>query len=149
MAHVWFVGFLLAAASAFALLEIQIEGTEGWARSLPTWRYESRWTRALFGARAITGYHVWVHVFVLLMVHLPFALSLVAFSWRIEARLFAFWLLLWVVEDYLWFVLNPAWGWRSFRRERIWWHAGSWWGFMPRDYWLAVPIGLALYVASW
>lgn len=149
MTHILFVLYLLAASAAFALLEIQIEGSEGWARSLPTWRWENPFTRRLFGARAMTGYHLWVHVFVLLMLHLPFALTMVPFAWRLEARLIAFWLLLWVVEDFLWFVFNPAWGIRSFRRDRIWWHAPNWWGFMPRDYWLAIPAAVVLYVLSW
>lgn len=148
MAHIAFVLFLLATSAAFALLEIQIEGDAGWAASLPTWRYERPWTRALFGARAITGYHLWVHVVVLLLLHLPFAIG-VPFAWAVEARIVAFWLLFWVLEDFLWFVFNPKWGLRSFRRERIWWHAPNWWLFMPRDYWIFVPLGVVLYVWSY
>ena len=148
MVHFNFLLFLLATSTAFAFLEIQIEGEDGWARSLPTWRYESRWTRALFGARAVTGYHLWVHAFVLLMLHLPYGLGVAAFSWQLEARLAAFWLLFWVLEDFLWFVFNPGWGLRGFRPERIWWHAPNWWGFMPRDYWLALPLAAVLYAMS-
>jgi hypothetical protein len=58
-------------------------------------------------------------------------------------------LLFWVLEDFLWFVLNPAFGLRRFRRDAIWWHAESWWGFMPRDYWIFTPIAVALFAASW
>src|SRR5687767_7516310 len=97
---------LLACASAFALLEIQIEGTSGWASGLPTWRLENRWTRLFLGSRVLSGYHLYVHVFVLLMLHLPYALYLVPFSWASELRLVAFLILFWILEDFLWFVLN-------------------------------------------
>ena len=60
-----------------------------------------------------------------------------------------FMILFWIVEDFLWFVFNPAYGIRRFRREDIWWHAQSWWWFMPRDYWLTLPMGVLLYVLSW
>lgn len=139
---------MVAAAALFALLEIQIEGTEGWARSLPTWRVENRWTRRLLGARAITGYHLYVHLFLLLVLHLPFLLHLVAFTWAAEARVVAFWCLFWVLEDFLWFVFNPAYGVRAFTPEKAWWHAPNWWWFMPRDYWIFIPVGLWLYVVS-
>jgi hypothetical protein len=146
--HLLFGGYVAAVSVVFALLEIQIEGREGWALNLPTWRIETRWTRWLLGARAVTGYHVYVHLFVLLMAHAPFALGLTPFTWAAELKIIAFLLLFWVVEDFLWFVLNPAFGVRGFRRERVWWHAKTWWGFMPRDYWIFTPLGVALYILS-
>jgi hypothetical protein len=149
LAHFLFVVALVAIAAAFARLEIEIEGREGWAAALPTWRIENRWTRWLLGSRPITGYHVWVHVFVLLFLHLPYAASLVRPSWATEFRLLAFLVLFWILEDFLWFVLNPAYGLARFRQEHVWWYARSWWGFFPREYWLFLPIGIALYIASW
>lgn len=147
--HLSFTAALLAAAAVFAKLEIEIEGEAGWAEALPTWRIENRWTRLLLGARAVTGYHVFVHLFVLILVHLPYALALVRPSLAAELRILAFTILFWILEDFLWFVLNPAWGLRRFRREEIPWHADTWWGFMPRDYWIFGPIGVAFYVLSW
>jgi hypothetical protein len=144
-----FITFLVAAATVFALLEIQIEGAAGWARSLPTWRIDNRWTRWLFGARAVTGYHVYFQLFLFVVLHLPYGLGLVPPSVGAELRIVAFLLLFWVVEDFLWFVFNPAFGIRGFRRERIPWHAETWWWFMPRDYWIFVPAAIGAYVASW
>lgn len=148
MSHVLFAVALLALAGAFAQLEIEIEGQEGWAAALPTWRLENRWTRLFLGSRALTGYHLWVHVFILLVLHLPFALSLIPPSWAAELRIVAFLVLFWILEDFLWFVLNPAYGLGRFTREDARWHAPSWWGFMPREYWIFTPVGVALYVAS-
>jgi|SRR5688572_6335359 len=144
-----FAGYLVTVSAVFALLEIQIEGAEGWARQLPTWRIQTPLTTKLLGARAITGYHVYIHVFVFLLAHLPFALRLIPFAWGGELRILAFLVLFWILEDFLWFVFNPAYGVSGFKRERVWWHAQSWWGFMPRDYWLFTPIGIGLYLLSY
>jgi hypothetical protein len=147
--HLTYLAALLALSAAFAQLEIEIEGSAGWASGLPTWRVENRWTRRLLGARALTGYHLFIHIVVFILAHLPFALALVPFSWGLELRILSFLVLFWLVEDYLWFVLNPAFGWRRFRRELIWWHAPNWWWIMPRDYWLFGPLGVLLYILSW
>ena len=138
--------FLLATSWLFALVEIHIEGTDGWAAKLPTWRVQNRWTRLVYGSKPLTGYHLYVQLFVLVMSHAPLLLG--APSWRMEARVLAFFILFWIVEDFLWFVLNPAFGLRRFRKEHIWWHAPSWWWIMPRDYWIFLPIGVVLYAAS-
>ena len=148
MSHIVFVLFLSAAATAFALLEIQIEGAAGWAAGLPTWRRDNRWTRALLGGRPLTGYHLYCHVFVLTAVHLPFGLGLATWTPRGEARAVAFLILFWILEDFLWFVLNPRYGVRGFRKERAAWHASAWWWIMPREYWIFLPVSVALYLWS-
>jgi hypothetical protein len=147
--HFAFVAFLAAAAAVFALLEIQIEGSSGWASALPTWRMQNRWTRLVMGSRALTGYHLYVHLFVLLLLHLPFALGLAAPTLAAEARILAFLVLFWILEDFLWFVFNPEFGVRRFTREHAWWHAPAWWWIMPREYWVFTPVGVALYLWSW
>ena len=148
MSDALFAAGVLATAAVFALLEIQIEGSAGWASNLPTWRWENRWTRLLVGARAVTGYHLYVHLFVLLMAHSAFLAGIAEPSWRGEGRIIAFLVFFWVAEDYLWFVFNPAFGARRFRREHVWWHAPTWWWIMPRDYWIFLPLGAWLYVWS-
>ena len=149
MIHLAFVIALLAAAGSFALLEIQIEGASGWAKDLPTWKVENRLTRLIFGNRPMTGYHFYVHVFFLVVLHLPYAFGFVPLSLDAELRIAAFWIAFWIVEDYLWFVFNPAFGVSRFRREYIWWHAPSWWWIMPREYWIGAPLAVVLYILSW
>ena len=54
------------------MTEIQIEGPNGWATSLPTWRIEHHPLLDIFwGGRAMTGYHAWFFSFILLVFHLP------------------------------------------------------------------------------
>lgn len=149
LGHILFFAFLLAAAWLFALLEIHIEGEAGWATSLPTWRWQNRLSRWLLGAREITGYHLYAHLFVALLSHLPYALGFVQPTLAAELRILAFLALFWILEDFLWFVINPGFGLSGFRRDRVPWHADTWWGIMPRDYWIFIPVGIGLYALSW
>ncbi|MDT8436249.1 MAG: hypothetical protein RRA92_05780 [Gemmatimonadota bacterium] len=139
-----FCAALLLAAWLFARLEIEIEGSEGWAASLPTWRKEVPWLAWLFGSRPLTGYHLYAFLFIAVAVHVPFAVIPAAWSAAAELQVLGFLVLFWVLEDFLWFVLNPAFGLRAFRPSRAWWHADGWLGPLPRPYWIFVPIGIAL-----
>jgi hypothetical protein len=145
MTTILFFSFLFVLAALFALAEIQIEGPQGWAANLPTWRVKNRWTRLLYGAKPLTGYHLYLQLFLLVAVHLPFGMGLTPFTWRGEASALSFFILFWVLEDFLWFVFNPAFGLRRFKPEHIWWHAPGWIWIMPRDYWIFLPVGLFLY----
>lgn len=117
----------------FANVEIQIEGAAGWAAGLPTWRIESHWLLDIFwGGRPMTGYHAWVFSFMALIFHLP----LVFFGrwhWRLELRTLGALALFWIIEDYLWFVCNPAYGIERFAPEFVPWHK-HWLFGMPTDY---------------
>ena len=150
MHHLIVLGYLLVTAFVFARVEIEIEGPDGWAAKLPTWRVCNKWTKLFYGSRPLTGYHFWVQMFVLLMLHCPFGLGFTSWSWSAEARIIGALILFFLTEDFLWFVLNPAFGLRRFRREQIWWHAPTWWWIMPRDYWVFGSIGIASYLlGSW
>ena len=148
MEHLIFFAFLLTTSLLFALLEIQIEGKHGWAEKLPTWRIENRLTQIVYNKRPLTGYHLYLQIFLLVFVHMPFAMSLVQWSIEGEFRVLAFMILFWVTEDFLWFVCNPSFGIRRFKPEHIWWHRGAWWGIMPRDYWIWTPVAIAMYITS-
>lgn len=148
LGHVLFLLLLLVSAGLFALLEIQVEGVEGWAEELPTWRTRNRWTRLVLGTRPLTGYHLYAFPFVGVLAHVPCGLGVRGSLWTLELRILAFLALFWVLEDFFWFVLNPDYGLRGFRPERAWWHAEHWWGIMPRGCWIGIPLGVGLYAAS-
>ena len=147
MAEILYFGALLALAACFALIEIQVEGAAGWAANLPTWRIKNRLYERLFPGRPLTGYHIWTLVFIALVAHLPFAFRL-PWTWYGEFRAIAFILFFWVIEDFLWFVLNPHFGLRRFKPRHIAWHRHAWWWIAPRDYWIASALGLVLYYFS-
>jgi hypothetical protein len=128
----------------FAEVEIQIEGGAGWATSLPTWRIEQHWLLDIFwGGRAMTGYHAWVFPFVAMIFHLPF-FFLQTWSWKLQARALACIMLFWIVEDFLWFMLNPAFGWVRFNPVDVFWHK-HWWFGAPKDYWTFSVLAIGLF----
>lgn len=141
-------GFLfgvLVLAFCFAKVEIHIEGGDGWAANLPTWRIEKHWLLdVFFGGRPLTGYHAWALPFILLMFHFPAAL-IGTWSWQLEARALAGCFLFWIIEDFLWFVLNPAWGVRRFNRREVRWHK-HWLIGVPTDY---ITFGAAAIALLW
>jgi len=141
--------FLFVAALSFAWIELNTEGTKGagWAEDLPTWRITDPWIVALWSGRPLTGYHLSILIFVFIMVHFPFVLGL-DWSWALERRVLGFYILFWVLEDWLWFVINPAYGLKRFKKECIWWHAPRWWKGAPLDYWIFTPIGIILLISG-
>src|ERR1700683_4037928 len=100
LAQLFFVIYLIITAAVFARLEIEIEGPHGWAANLPTWRLENRWTRLFYGSRPLTGYHLWMQIFVLLMIHVPLAIQPSLWSWGAELRVASFYPLFFIVEDF-------------------------------------------------
>jgi hypothetical protein len=131
----------------FAKTEIQIEGANGWAASLPTWRIEKHLLLDIFwGGRAMTGYHAWVFSFMFLAFHLPHVVQ-GSFSWRMEARCIAALMIFWIAEDFLWFVLNPAFGLSRFSPEHIPWHK-HWLLGVPTDYLTYILLGGLLLILS-
>ncbi|SPE53881.1 conserved membrane hypothetical protein [Verrucomicrobia bacterium] len=143
-----FFALLALVSAAFAQVEIQAEGPFGWGEKFPTWRVNNRLTRLVWGNKPVTGCHCFMVIFMLAMVHFPFCGGGATWSWPLEARVLAFMIWFWIFEDFLWFVLNPAFGLRRFKRSEIWWHSKGWFWFMPGGYWMGLPIGLALYVWS-
>jgi len=134
----------LPARPFFAQVEIQIEGNAGWASNLPTWRIEKHWLLDIFwGGRAMTGYHAWMFPFILLFFHFPFFM-LYVWSWKLQARALASMMLFWIVEDFLWFVINPAFGIEKFSPAYIPWHK-HWFWLAPTDYWTFLSISLVLF----
>ncbi len=131
----------------FAKVEIQIEGPAGWAANLPTWRIESHWLLDLFwGGRPMTGYHAWVFSFMALVFHLPILMS-GRWTFSREARIIGCLMLFWIIEDFLWFILNPAYGMSRFSPGQVPWHK-NWVLGMPTDYLTFTVIGGALYIWS-
>ncbi len=123
------VTFLLAA------VEIEIEGKYGWAEKLPTWYRATGFLGKLNGGKPLTGYHVFFNAFIVAMFHSCFFLGL---EWSLEAELclVAKYSALVVFWDFLWFVLNPSYGIKNYKRKNIWWFAKNHWlfGIFPVDY---------------
>lgn len=135
--------FVMVLGFFFAKLEIAIEGDAGWATSLPTWRIEEHWALDWFwGGRAMTGYHAWAFSLVALFFHFPLIFS-GDYSLNHELRALASIMIFWVTEDFLWFLLNPAFGLQRFSKLHATWHK-NWMLGAPVEYWIFTPLGLSL-----
>jgi hypothetical protein len=140
--------FVVVLAYFFANAEIHIEGDAGWAANLPTWRIEDHWMLDLFwGGRPMTGYHAYVFSFIAIFFHFPIFL-MAQWSWHLELRIIASIMLFWVVEDFLWFLINPAFGLTRFRRRFVPWHR-HWTCGAPVDYWIFSSISATLFWISY
>src|SRR6185436_6725484 len=143
---IWIV-LLFAYALLFAMVEIEIEGADGWADKLPTWYRVTPWyarlvSRVLSGKPA-TGYHMMMFPIPIVSFHLGLAFGM-PWSWALEARLFAAYLVFNVIWDFLWFVLNPHFGWQRFKKGAVWWHNQKWVGRFPIDYWNGFALSFVL-----
>lgn len=120
-------------AIILALLEIEIEGKYGWAENLPTWyRVTTRpakiWS-LFFLHKPLTGYHLFLIMFMLWVFHIQYFSGTHWTFWSefiTLSRLFLWFML----EDYVWFVLNPHY---KGLDGKIWWHA-EWILGLPGDY---------------
>lgn len=131
----------------FAMTEIQIEGAGGWAANLPTWRIEKHpILDILWEGKPVTGYHVWVFSFMAVVFHLPIAIY-GRFSLRTEVRCIGSLMFFWIIEDLLWFVLNPAFGLARLKPQFVPWHKTWFLGF-PLDYTVFGFLGALLMIMS-
>lgn len=143
--------YLFIVALALANLEVQIEGANGWAEKLPTWRpshdrwYSKIW-RKLMKEKPLTGYHLSILGSLFIFLHLPYFWGS-AWSWEVELKSISMFFLISSTWDFLWFVINPAFGIKKFKAVEIWWHK-AWLGPWPVDYYYAVIISLILYSIS-
>jgi hypothetical protein len=135
-------GYFFAICVILAQLEIHIEGQHGWAEKLPTWRWQPPWLKRV-AARPITGYHVYLTLFMLLLLHLPIVFG--GFTWVIESELLSFYFFMVVFWDFLWFVLNRHYGLRRFNGEDIWWYK-RWVLRLPLDYFYGLAASLLIFV---
>ena len=130
--------FIISAATTLSALEVQIEGKDGWAARLPTFRLKKK-----MGEKPITGYHLFILSFTLIIFHFP--LFFTCWSLKKEFLLLGAYIFMWTLEDFLWFVLNPHYGLRKFNKNNpdIWWHQ-SWFAGLPTFYWFLFPAALIL-----
>jgi phosphatidylserine synthase len=133
--------YLFCLSLVLAYLEVQIEGRDGWAAKLPTWRVTKGWIVRWTGGRPLTGYHVALTAFLLLFFHYPALWT--EWTWSKELAVLSSYLLLVPVWDFLWFVLNPAYGLERYNTKHVWWFRRWFLGF-PVDYYVALVLSLVM-----
>jgi hypothetical protein len=136
--------YIFISALVFAALEIQIEGKNGWAAKLPTFRIKNK----IMGVRPLTGYHLFFILFTLIIFHFP-VFFLDKWSSKNEFLVLGSWILMETLEDFLWFAINPDFGLKKFNNKNpdLWWYK-SWFLGLPSFYWYTFPIGLIFIALS-
>lgn len=134
--------YLFIMAVVLAVLEIQIEGQHGWAKNLPTWRpHSSRWYSKLYkkimSGKELTGYHLSMFIFVFMILNLPYVFGL-PLTRENFSKTMALFIIFSAVWDFLWFVLNPYYPLKQFKKEYLDFHHPRWFLGLPADYYFAV-----------
>lgn len=137
--------YLFLMATVLALVEIQIEGKDGWAKNLPTWRPSpDKWYVKVYsnimGGRELTGYHLSMFTFVFLALNLPYVFGL-TLNLNNFLKTLSYYLMFTVIWDFLWFVLNPHYPLLKFRRGNIIWYQ-KWFLRLPLEYYKALMASL-------
>jgi hypothetical protein len=126
-----------------ANLEIQIEGPNGWASKLPTWRIADKTINWLYGGKPITGYHLYLTILLLLLFHLP--LLYLKLDIYIESKILMSFFVVATIWDLQWFIMNPAFGLKKYHPENIWWFKNWLFGF-PREYFLGISLAFIIFL---
>lgn len=143
MKLVFYFIYTILVAFVLAMWEIQIEGKDGWAAKLPCWRKSKGKLVNLLGL-PITGYLVFLIINFLILVHLPVFFAS-QWTWQNELAILGFLFLMLTLEDFLWFIFNPAFGLKKFNKNNpdLWWHK-KWFLGLPTFYWFFLPLGIIL-----
>jgi hypothetical protein len=123
-----------------AEVEIHIEGSNGWAAQLPTWRFDPPWLLQLTNGKPVTGYHLYLNLFLITLFHLPAVVF--GFSRVLEAHLISLYFLMTVVWDFQWFVWNPYWGPKRYFTDHVWWFPKRFIG-LPIEYYTGYAASFA------
>lgn len=133
--------FLLC--SMLAEVEIQIEGEAGWAANLPTWRTTNPAITWIFGGKPVTGYHVFMNLFLLLIYHFPLLFGHPTLEK--EAKILWTWATAAVVWDFMWFALNPEYGITRYSARNVWWFK-TWALGVPVDYFVGIGMSFLFWM---
>lgn len=129
------ISFVNAYAVLWSAMEVEIEGVDGgWAKNLPT--------ELCLGTN-----FTWYHVIMNSIVGLSLSYSLRERKLSEVVFYTANWFL---VEDFMWFMLNKGFGWNNYTQEAIWWHGNQpWYLEMPLHNYIGLGImGISTYVSN-
>lgn len=148
MIHLKFFLFVIIFSVVKAYFEVQIEGKNGWARNLPTWRIKNKITHFLMCGRALTGYHVGLWTFEALFLLLFPMFIIPNWQWYYLLAGLSIWFLDGGLEDYLWSYFNKI----KFDKKHLKWFK-YWVGIgsfkFPAIFFVNWIVGGLLYYLYW
>lgn len=115
--------YVLLSSFVYSLIEIELEGKDGWMTKIPTANI------VYFGGKYLTLYHVYMIFMIIIGVCFQNRMEFTINSFLHSASYVFLFLLL---EDILWFVFNPYFTIKRYRKGIVWWHSSQPWIFgMP------------------
>jgi len=117
--------FIIFTSFIYTLIEIEIEGKDGWMVNIPTCNIMR------IGTKDMTLYHIYMLILIVTTIifqnQMIFTINSFLYS---ASNVFLFIAL----EDTLWFIYNPYFTIKKYSREHIWWHGNQPWLLgMPLD----------------
>jgi len=109
------LGYVLLIFASISFWESYIEGKYPWAQKQVGWKIK------ILNYKTITSYHFFAYI---IMVPLFLGLPFIVFGFDLHT----FWVFVAsyffgiVLEDFLWFVVNPYYGLKKFNSETVYWH---------------------------
>lgn len=129
--------FIAIYAILYSALEIEMEGKDGgWAKNLPT---------VPSGIGELTIYHCIMNIIIILTV---------AYSTRLvnkKISIIIFFTIAWfLIEDFIWFILNPHFTFKKYTKKDIWWHGKQLWILgSPLHNWIGfIAMGIFAYISK-
>ena len=129
--------FIFSYSTLYSLLEIELEAKEGWCKNLPT--------PVVLGN--FTLYHVLMNIIVIISILKVYVKDITSLEDITQAIFYiAAWFL---IEDFMWFVLNPHFTIDKYKKEHIWWHARRPWYFgIPEHNFIGILVMFVCYCLS-
>ena len=84
--------------------------------------------------KQLTGYHLSMFGLVFLIFGLPYVFGL-PFNLEDISKTISFYFIFCILWDFLWFVLNPYYPLKKFKKEHLDFHHPKWFLGVPTDYW--------------
>ena len=123
-----FAIFVVFVSMIYAMIEIELEGKHGWAKTLHT-------VHITKDRKSLTYYHLLMFIFIFSMFYVIFALKQKYMTIKNSLYIFTIVLSFFMLEDMYWFILNPHHS--FFNRNNSDWHVSV--GKVPILY-IVIPI---------
>ena len=123
--------FVFFVALLYSLMEIEMEGKDGWCKNLPT-------------AKNVIASFTWYHILMMIIIILIFYQTFRSLDiWMVVFYITSFFL----IEDFLWFVFNPFYGIKKYKKENIPWHK-NWSAEVPIENFIGLAIFITTYIKT-
>jgi len=132
--------WIVLAFIVMAFLEKTIEGPNSWGRKTYGWRYIVSKKLRL----TLTEYHLFFWIFLILLFSLPLIIN---YSNKLLGILISAFCIGFIIEDFLYFIVNPYFGIKKFNKKQANWY--PWIGLGKFQIPVSYLIGIIITILSW